>query len=193
MSKNTLLISDAMILERTAIHGNTDPKLLYPEIKVAQDMYILPILGTALYDKLISDITTTGTTTGAYKTLLDDYIIDPLIYYVLAELPIGISYQFWNKGVLRKQGDNTELPTMSELVDLSNRYRNRAEWYGERLMLYLKQNASPSLLPEYVAPGSGLDTIVPDENTFTMPIYLGDGYDDVSMDKNNCQKKDSWQ
>ena len=52
MSLNILLISDTMIKERTAIHGNIDPKLIYPEIKFAQDSKILPILGTRLYNKL---------------------------------------------------------------------------------------------------------------------------------------------
>lgn len=187
MSKNILLMSDTILKERTAVHGNIDPKLLYPEIKAAQDMFIHPILGTALYNKLITDIdTNVSGVTGDYKTLLDDYIIDPLLYYVLSELPEALSYQFWNKGVLRKVGDNTESPSMSELVDLSNKYRQRAEWYGERLTKYLKQNATESFLPEYIQPGDGIDTIQPENSTFTMPIYLGDGYDCQSLDKNNC-------
>lgn len=106
MSKNILLISDETLKERTTIHGNIDPKLLYPEIKAAQDMYIHPILGTALFNKIVSDVDA-GTITGNYKTLLDDYIIDCLLYYTLAGLPEALSYQFWNKGVIRKQGDES--------------------------------------------------------------------------------------
>ena len=186
MSQNVLLISDEILKDRTTIHGNIDAKLLYPEIKAAQDMYIHPILGTALFDKIIDDIDTTGTTTGAYKTLLDDYIVDALLYYTLASLPEALSYQFWNKGVVRKQGDNTELPTMSELIDISNRYRIRAEWYAERMNKYLKQTASSSTLPEYLSPGDGIDTINPENVSYTMPIYLGGGDYKQSLDKNNC-------
>ncbi len=186
MSKNVLLLSDEILKDRTTIHTNIDPKLLYPEIKVCQDMYIHPILGTALYNKIITDINASGTTTGAYKILLDDYIIDALMYYVLAESNTSISYQYWNKGVVRKIGDNTELPTMSELVDISNHYRNRAEWYGERLTKYLKQNATESVLSEYLQPGDGIDVIQPESTAFTMPIYLGDHYQCESLDKNNC-------
>lgn len=186
MSANATLISVTILKERTSIHGNIDEKLLYPEIKAAQDMYIHPILGTALFNKIVNDINVSGTTTGEYKTLLDDYIIDPLVYYVLAELPEAISYQFWNKGVIRKQGDSTELPTMSELIDISNKYRQRAEWYGERLTRYLKEYATESFLPEYLQPGDGIDTIQPENTTFTMPIYLGYHYRYESLDKNNC-------
>lgn len=186
MSKNVLLISEDILKDRTAIHGNIDPKLLYPEIKVAQDMYIHPILGTALYNKIISDVDT-GTIAGAYKTLLDDYIIDALLYFVLAGLPEALSYQFWNKGVVRKQGDSTELPSMSELIDLSNKYRIRAEWYAERLNKYLKETSTETVLPEYLNPGSTIDTIVPENTSYTMPIYLGSGPEMQSLDKNNCR------
>lgn len=183
MSVNTLLISDQMIKDRTAIHGNIDPELIKPDIKVAQDMYILPILGTALYDKLINDITSTGTTTGNYKVLLDRYIVDTLMWYVLAELPTTISFQFWNKGVVRKQGIDTELPSMNELIDLQNKYRNRAEYYGNRLRLYLKQNAA-TMFSEYLNPGNGVDTINPENKSFTMPVFLGDGCcDNRSLEK----------
>lgn len=186
MSQNVLLLSVDILKDRTAVHGNIDEKLIFPEIKAAQDMYIHPILGTALYDKIVTDINVSGTTTGYYKTLLDNYIIDALLYYVLSELPDALSYQFWNKGVVRKQGDNTELPSMSELVDISNKYRNRAEWYGERLTRYLKATASTTILPEYLSPGQTSDTIVPENSAFTMPIYLGDGYSCQHLDINNC-------
>lgn len=177
MSLNTLLMSDEMIKERTAIHGNIDPKLIYPDIKVAQDMYILPVIGTALYDRLQTQVNA-GSWVGYtnYKTLLDNYIIDALMYHTLAELPTTLSYQLWNKGVVRKQGENTELPSMSDLVDISNKYRDRGQWYANRLRLYLVQNA-PTMFPEYLLPGTGIDTVVPDRNGFSMPIYLGEDYD----------------
>lgn len=174
MSLNTLLMSDEMIKERSTVHGNTDPKLMYPDIKVAQDMYILPILGTALYDKLQAAVNANSWTGLAdYKSLLDNYIVDALLYFTMAGLPVSISFQFWNKGVVRKQGENTELPQMSDLIDVSNHYRTRAEFYGNRLRLYLVQNATAKF-PEYYAYGSGVDSVSPDNTGFSMPIYLGD-------------------
>lgn len=177
MSENILLISDLMIKERTAIHGNIDPKLIYPDIKVAQDMYILPILGTGLYNKLqtiVSDGTITSNPVNLnYKMLMDKYLVDALMYYTLSELPTTISYQFWNKGVVRKHGQDTDLPSMSELIDLSNKYKSRAEFYAQRMRLWIVQNA-PQFFPEYLNPGSTIDTITPEQRAFTMPVYLGD-------------------
>jgi hypothetical protein len=172
MSLNILLISDDMIKDRTVIHGNIDPQLIYPDIKVAQDMYILPLLGSALYNKIQAEIEA-GTLSGDYKTLLDKYVVDALIYYTLTDLPQTLSYQFWNKGVIRKQGDNTQLPTMSELIDVSNKYKQRAEFYANRCRLYLRQYAA-TLFPEYLNPGSGIDDMRPEHKAYTMPIYLGD-------------------
>ena len=56
MSRNILFISVNTIKERTAVHSNLDEKLINPEILTSQDMYILPALGTALYERLQTGI-----------------------------------------------------------------------------------------------------------------------------------------
>jgi len=177
MSANILLLSDAILKERSVIHDNMDPKLIYPDIKVAQDMYIEPILGTALYNKLqtiVADGTITDAGNADYKLLLDKYIIDALVYYVMSMLPIDSSYQFWNKGVSRKSSQDVDLPSMSDLVEVSKNYQNRAEFYGNRLKRFLlDQTSRLQKYPEYVNPGNTIDTVVPSQRQFTMPIYLG--------------------
>lgn len=176
MSVNVLLISDLIIKERTSVHGNIDPKLIYPDIKYAQDLYIKPILGTALFEKLQTMVSNGSITTDIdYKYLLDTYLVDAIIYFTLSELPVTISYQFWNKGIVRKLGDNTELPSMSELVDLANRYKARGEYYANRMKLFLiDQTSRTAKYPEYRLPGNTVDTVTPEQRNFTMPIYLGD-------------------
>jgi hypothetical protein len=152
-------------------------------------MYILPLIGSALYNKiqtLIDDGTIGDAENEPYKTLLDKYIVDALIYYTLTDLPQTLSYQFWNKGVVRKQGDNTQLPTMSELIDVSNKYKSRAEFYANRCRLYLKQYAA-TLYPEYLNPGSGIDDMRPEHKAYSMPIYLGDDCDHYKSYKDKYQ------
>lgn len=176
MSLDILLVSDTMIKERTQIHGNIDPKLIYPEIKFAQDSKILPILGSALYNKLqaiISGGTITQIANVNYKNLIDKYLVDALIYYTLAELPVNLSYQLWNKGVVRKQGENTDLPSMNEIISIGKGFLNKAEWYANRMKLYIIDKA-PTMFPEYLNPGSTIDTVTPEQRTFTMPMYLDD-------------------
>lgn len=175
MSQNILFITATTIKERTGIHDNIDDKLIYPDIKWAQDEHLLPMLGTALYAKLQSDISG-GTLAGVYKTLIDNYLVDCLVYFVLAELPSGLNYQFWNKGVATKGSDNSQSPSMSEMFDIVSKYKNRAEYYQKKAILYLKQQASLGTYPEYLNPGSGIDTVVPDRVAYSSPIYLGEVY-----------------
>ena len=171
MSKNTLFISVQSIKDRTGLHANVDEKLVLPEIKTAQDMYIFPALGSALYNELQTAVDT-NTYTNLQTTLLDDYIVDTLIYFVMSELPQGLSFQFYNKGLLRKTGENQESPSMQDMIDVANRYKARAEFYKQRLIKYLKQNNA--LYPNYLNFGSGIDSIKPDNEGYTVSMYLGD-------------------
>jgi hypothetical protein len=164
------ILKVSVLKERTGIHDNLDEKLIYPDIKAVQDMYLPPILGTALLNKIIADITDSSLA-GAYKTLVDTFLIDLLINYTLSELPMAISFQFWNKGILRKTSDNTESPSTLEIQMIADKYRRRGDMYAENTRKYLWQNQTH--FPEFLNPGNGVDTVFPDKN-YNMPIYLGD-------------------
>jgi hypothetical protein len=170
MSLNILIVSPTLLKERMPIHDNVDEKLIYPEIKAVQDIYMLKILGTALYNRILSDIES-GTLAGDYKTLVDDYLIDCLMNYVMSELPPGLNYQFWNKGVTTVTADNTQSPSMSDMFSVMSRYKSRAEFYEKRAVVYLKQN-SPTMYLEYINPGSGIDTVIPERFAYKSPIDL---------------------
>lgn len=185
MSKNVLLISADILKERTAVHTNIDDKLIFPTIKVCQDMFIHPLLGSALYNKIIDEVDA-ATIAGDYKDLLDDYIIDCLCWYVVSKLPMTLIYQFWNKGVMKKSGDNSETISLEEAEAVRNEYRVQAEWYGERLKNYLIANSTTTFLPEYFNGNTDVDDINPTGQAFTMPIYLGPQYEYIHPDKNNC-------
>lgn len=183
MSKNILLISPQILKDRTTLHDNIEDKLIYPEIKAAQDMFILPLLGSSLFDKILTDINT-DTLAGAYKTLVDDYLIDCLCNYVLSEMPENINHQFTNKGLVGKTTENTVQPSMSDMYTIVGKYKSRAEHYARRAERYLLQNA-PTLFPEYINPGTGIDSVYPERETFSNPIYLGE---DETCNKSYSEK-----
>lgn len=173
MSKNILFISVQDIKDRTGLHSNVDEKLVLPEIKTAQDMYILPALGSGLYNRLQEGVDLCNLTPDE-EELINNYLVDCLIYFVMSELPIGLSYQFYNKGLIRKSGENTEQPSMSDMIDVANRYKSRAEFYKERMIKYLRQNQS--LYDEYLNLGSGIDVVRPDNTGYSSSLWLGDDY-----------------
>lgn len=173
MSRNILFISVDTIKERTTLHANCDEKLVNPEILTAQDMYILPALGTALYERLQDGIQNNNLTQ-VESNLLDVYIAPTLVYYVMSELPMGLSYQFYNKGLIRKSGEGQENPSAAELIDVADRYKVRAEFYKQRLVKYLLDRSGFNTFPEYNNPGSTYDTIIPERQAYTTSIWLGD-------------------
>lgn len=177
MSKNILMISEQSFKEFTIASNNIDMKNVTQIIKMAQDRYIHPICGSALYNKLLelignNQIIYQGN--AVYKTLLDDYLIDTLFNYVLGELPMAMQYKFVNKGVLKRTSENTEQPTIAELNSISQYYKGYAEWYAERAINYLIANSVT--YPEYINPGSDVTTIYPTSNQYKVAINLGRGY-----------------
>jgi len=170
MATVALLVLPSVVKERMTLHTNVDDKLIFPEIKAAQDMRIRPLLGSTLYDKILTDITN-DTLSGNYLALMDNFIVDAICNYVMADLSGTINFQIWNKGVSTKTTDNSTNPQTGDLYALESKYKTRAEHYANACRLYLQENYN--LFPEYYAVG-GIDRVSPDNETFTSPIFLGD-------------------
>jgi len=183
--KNILFISVSDIKDRTGLHQNVDEKLIHPEILTAQDMYILPILGSKLYERLQDGIEDNNLTTNENK-LLDDFIVPTLVYYVISELPVGLSFQFYTKGLIRKKDENQTEPDMQDLIDVANRYKIRAEFYRQRLLKYLKAESAYNTYPQYNTTDARTDTILPHHQAYTTSFWLGDDY---KKDCDDCEFK----
>lgn len=170
MSKNIDFITTEIFKQRTATSTAVDDLQVRPFIKVAQDMYILPSLGSALYARLQAGIDA-GNLNVNEKTLLNEYITDSLVWYTMSLLPMGLGYQVFSKGFLQKTSEESITPTRGDLELIENKYKAIGEYYNKRLIVYLKENYTKHY--EYLNPGSGVDTIFPQNNAYTCPIYLG--------------------
>lgn len=171
--RNILFITVQNIKDRTGLHNNVDEKLILPEIMTAQDMFILPLLGTDLYNRLQDGIENNNLN-AAEEILLDEYIVPTLVYFVMSELPMALSYQFYNKGLIRKKDENQEDPTIQDIIDTANRYKARAEFYKQRTVKFLKAESMDSTYPEYINLSTRFDTIKPDDEAYTTSMWLGD-------------------
>jgi hypothetical protein len=141
-----LFISPEDLVKRTAINGNVDRDQMIQFIKIAQDIHVQAILGTALYNRLKTDVLN-NTLVGNYETLLEDYVQDVLVHYSMTEILPFLAYKVSNGGVFKKQSENSEGIEKSELEYLIQRERDIAEHYGRRLVSYLTFYGS--LTPEY--------------------------------------------
>lgn len=183
-----IFIDESYLKTNSVIDENVSAEYIRPTILEAQDMYIHPFLGTGLYNKLKTDVIA-STVTGDYKTLLEDYVQKTLMFYTLVELTPVMVYKYMNKTVAEKNSENSISADQSDINYLMERWRNKAQWYGQRLIDYLCENQT--LFPEYTNPGTGQDIIRPDKDTaFEESWYLGtDNYegDDVSSLEDNNQ------
>ena len=171
MSANILFISEQTLKDRSLLQDNVDPKLIKPTIKQAQDMFIEPILGTGLYLELQTQVADNDVSV-LNATLLNNYITDCLCWYVASEMVMSLGFKLTNKNVLKKTSENSDVPSISELFDVMEYYKNKAEWYAQRITNYLCENNTD--YPLYDNPGNGVDTIHPNSTSYSNGFYLGD-------------------
>jgi len=145
---SVLLVTNDDIFKYTSLNGNTDVDKISPFIKVAQDIEVQEVLGTKLYDKILTDVRA-STITGDYETLLLQYVQPMLIHYAMADFLQFHGYEISNAGILRNSPEDTQLPDKAEISTLVKRERDIAETYRHRLISYLTYY--PSLFPEYTA------------------------------------------
>ena len=121
--QHTLFISTDRIKKDTALGGSVDDNLLLPYILMAQDRYILPVLGTDLNNALITKI--------QGSSLAGDYLRLRMV----------------NNSIVTMSSEQGSSVSHSDLKPLINASIDQAEFYRERLIDYIRNNTSS--LPEY--------------------------------------------
>jgi hypothetical protein len=142
-----LFLTPQYLIDNTVINGNVEQKILNKCIRTAEDKYIMPLIGSPLYESLITKITG-NTLTGVYKTLMDDYVIPCLLEYSLYEYIPFTSFKFRNKGVSKQTSPESEPADLADLSYLRENVKDSAQFYGDRLVKHLKANNSQTF-PEY--------------------------------------------
>jgi hypothetical protein len=144
--QHTLFISTDRLKKDSALGGSVDDNILLPYILMAQDRYILPVLGTDLNAKLISDIQGSSLS-GAYLTLLQTYIQPSLVQYSFATVLPFLRLRMVNNSVVTMNSEQGSSVSHEELKPLINASIDQAEFYRERLIDYIQNNTSS--FPEY--------------------------------------------
>jgi hypothetical protein len=175
MANFVYFVSVTYLKDNTPLNENLDDKLLKSSIKEAQEIYIRDVIGSGIYDEL-QDQAYNGTLTADNTTLLDSYIAPCLKYYTLTESMLPMTFKFMNKSVATRNSENATAITPQELSLIEQRYRDKAEYYAERLRDFLKEN--PTIYPKYLNPGTGFDVIRPKNTAFFGGMYLPGTNDD---------------
>lgn len=173
-----LFVSEDYLKSFSVINDNVEMKQITPLIDKVQDQRILPAIGTGLFEQLKTQIAA-NTLTALNTTLLDDYIAKAVLWWTMYEAPIFFNYRFMNKGVMVKNSDNSRPADMAELNDLRGLFKSDAEFYTEKIILYLVENSND--YPLYDNPGDGTDTIHPQGYSYTNGMNLQDDSPDNGL------------
>ena len=143
-----LFINRDDLVRFTSANGNIPTDAFIQYIFIAQEIQIQRFLGTELYEQLETKIAA-GTLTGHYLTLVTDYIKPALCHWAMVEfLPFG-AYSISNNGI-----DKNEVDFLIE------KERTTAQYFSNRLIDYLQDNASAHFT-EYYA--NSFPDIYPDD------------------------------
>ena len=175
----SLFISPAYLKELTALNLNIDDVVIRANILNVQRMYIEPILGTDLYDSVVSKIAASSLT-GNYQTLVNTWCSSAVAWYTMVELVPQIAVDIARGGVYRGQAENSNAATIQEINLLRDSYRNNAERFTDRLGEYLCNNST--LFPEYTTNSD--EDLRPQNTTAFNGIWLG-GNQNINYGKNN--------
>ena len=165
----TLLIDMDFIKDNSILDENVDQRLMVDALWTSQREYIKPILGTDLYDDIISKAAA-GTLAGDDLILVNTYIAPCLLKYLVFEMTPILAYKYRNKGVVQQTSENSQATSFDDLTHLLNRWRDKAEMFAQDIVAYLCANSS--LFPLY-STNSDSDDIHPSKSGFTGGLYLG--------------------
>lgn len=138
------LISADKLKDISFIHKNMDEKDVSEIIWRCQEVSIQPILGTALYRKLqsdIDDLITNGTPIPTnYKILLEDYVWSCLVAYCEMRGTTNLNWKMREQAVGTNSDQFVRAGSKQETKDLQDTFQNDATHYRNLLISYIRAN-----------------------------------------------------
>jgi hypothetical protein len=134
-----LFITPQEMTASTILSGNIDVDKMTPCIANVQLTVIEPLLGTLLYDKIVSDIEGTGLT-DKYLTLYNDFIKPITKNESVAQYIEIASYMIDNGGIYKHTADGKEVVSLSEAKGIAGIYKSLAQTYIQRFQKWICKN-----------------------------------------------------
>ena len=125
---------------------NIDVKKLRVISYRAQFTLIRSVLGTTLYDKIVTEITA-GTLTGIYQTLMDDYVVDTLVAWCDYKATFHTTNQIMNKTTGKNSDEHIDSNDLDDNNALRNTLRADAKQFESDMIGWLQDNRNN--IPEY--------------------------------------------
>lgn len=165
-------------LKNTVLNANVDDEYINPAINEAEDIYLREILGDKLYNTVLNAV---GGESIAepYLTLVNTYIKPYLTYMVKSLLCVEVQYKIRNAGIVSQYDNGFTTSNVKDTAYLKEYYDSKAQFYGNRLTVYLQNNSSD--FPDYDYDDDNVTQPTISQNVTT--LYLG------TRKRNCCCKK----
>jgi hypothetical protein len=181
MTVQKLLMTPAYFKRHTVTDENVNSEYITPLIELCQDTFVQELLGTGLYDELLSQIPNSLSSNN--QTLMNK-VLPAMKWWVEAKLIRRITYKMGNVGMKEFEDENYLTPTSNTIDSMESEYMNWAEYYANRVTLFLIENSTT--YPLFDNPGDGIDKVHPNRNQFRTSIFLGGrkgkGCNDIDVD-----------
>ena len=139
------LITVETLKELCPIQENVESGKLQPAIDRVQETTIYDALGKALYDDVVAS---PGGSDNA--ALIATYIKPALAWAAFTDAFYELHYRFSQQGVQVSRGDQYEAVSSGVLKGLQEDYKGKAQYYVNRLIKHLCDDATTSYLPLYL-------------------------------------------
>jgi len=170
-------IDTTYIKTNSPMSKNVDEEVIAPILITAQEKYIIPVLGTHLYEDLqnvLEAYINSGTTiSSSYITLINDYIKPLQNHYSLYELVPYLNYKMTNISVAKKASEFSQPTAVDEMNYLRNTIKSTAQFYADRLVKFLEANYAT--YPKYYEGLNKISDMYPEQGENFCGIYLGRG------------------
>jgi len=130
------IVTSVQLKALTSISDNLDVELLNPHLLIAQQLYVAPVLGDALYSDIISRFNN-NTLTGDTLTLYEEYIVPAIAFSAWFSSAPFLNFKTQRAGIQTLSSPDNTPVTVEELSLYIARVQNLKDFYCDRLNKYL--------------------------------------------------------
>lgn len=169
MNNNVLLISENTIKDNSVITANLEGKYIQSAIKNAQDMCLLPLLGSKLLNEIYAQVMDTeNEMEDRIKVLLDEYIQPILLNASISNIMVNVALKINNMGVVNTNDTNVYNVSLKDVQWAKQQYDYNTDFYNNRLLEYIRHNKD--LYPEW--PGCNCDGMKGGSKNYKIGLVL---------------------
>ena len=150
---------------------NFNMEEILPFFNVAEELWLVDVLGIALYNELLEQVNS-NTVTELNSTLLLK-VYPYLSFAICFEALPFIGYHFSEVGVTKGKSENSDSVSINDMNYISSTLRNQVELLKRYLKKFLDDNAD--LYPLYTPTGSCCECKCDDKTEFIWNYYFNGG------------------